>query len=31
VYRHRANISNLLAGKERRIGQKGPDTAHTRH
>jgi glycerol-3-phosphate acyltransferase PlsY len=31
VYRHRANISNLLAGKERRIGQKAPDTAHARH
>jgi glycerol-3-phosphate acyltransferase PlsY len=31
VYRHRANISNLLAGKERRIGQKAPDAAHARH
>ena len=31
VYRHRANISNLLAGKERRIGQKAPDTPHPRH
>lgn len=28
VYRHRANISNLLAGKERRIGEKTPDAAH---
>jgi glycerol-3-phosphate acyltransferase PlsY len=31
VYRHRANISNLLAGKERRIGQKAPDAPHPRH
>lgn len=31
VYRHRANISNLMAGKERRIGQKAPDAAHARH
>lgn len=31
VYRHRANINNLLAGKERRIGQKAPDAAHARH
>jgi acyl phosphate:glycerol-3-phosphate acyltransferase len=31
VYRHRANISNLLAGKERRIGQKAPDAVHARH
>jgi glycerol-3-phosphate acyltransferase PlsY len=31
VYRHRANISNLLAGKERRIGHKAPDAAHARH
>ena len=31
VYRHRANISNLLAGKERRIGQKAPDAARARH
>lgn len=31
VYRHRANIANLMAGKERRIGQKAADTAHARH
>lgn len=31
VYRHRANIRNLLAGKERRIGQKSPDALHARH
>jgi glycerol-3-phosphate acyltransferase PlsY len=31
VYRHRVNISNLLAGKERRIGQKVPDALHPRH
>ena len=31
VYRHRANIANLLAGKERRIGQKTSDAAHARH
>lgn len=31
VYRHRANISNLLAGKERRIGHKAPDAARSRH
>lgn len=31
VYRHRANVSNLLAGKERRIGHKAPDAAHARH
>jgi acyl phosphate:glycerol-3-phosphate acyltransferase len=31
VYRHRANISNLLTGRERRIGQKAPDAAHARH
>ncbi len=31
VYRHRANISNLIAGKERRIGQKAPDAVHARH
>jgi glycerol-3-phosphate acyltransferase PlsY len=31
VYRHRANIANLMAGKERRIGQKAPDAAHARH
>src|SRR5512135_742416 len=31
VYRHRANISNLLAGKERRIGQEAPDALHARH
>ncbi|MGZ8273197.1 MAG: glycerol-3-phosphate 1-O-acyltransferase PlsY [Burkholderiaceae bacterium] len=31
VYRHRANISNLLAGKERRIGQKALDAVHARH
>ena len=31
VYRHRANISNLLAGKERRIGQKAPDAPRARH
>jgi len=31
MYRHRANISNLLAGKERRIGQKAADAAHARH
>ena len=31
VYRHRANIRNLLAGKERRIGQKAPDAVHARH
>jgi glycerol-3-phosphate acyltransferase PlsY len=31
VYRHRANIANLLAGKERRIGQKVPNAAHARH
>ena len=31
VYRHRANIANLLAGKERRIGQKAQDAAHARH
>ena len=31
VYRHRANIRNLLAGKERRIGQKAPDALHARH
>jgi glycerol-3-phosphate acyltransferase PlsY len=30
VYRHRANISNLLAGKERRIGQKAPDAVRAR-
>ncbi|HEX5639257.1 MAG TPA: glycerol-3-phosphate 1-O-acyltransferase PlsY [Burkholderiaceae bacterium] len=31
VYRHRANIRNLLAGKERRIGQKAPDALHAGH
>ena len=31
VYRHRTNISNLLAGRERRIGQKAPDALHPRH
>jgi len=31
VYRHRVNISNLLAGKERRVGQKVPDALHPRH
>jgi glycerol-3-phosphate acyltransferase PlsY len=31
VYRHRANISNLLAGRERRIGQKAPEAARARH
>ena len=31
VYRHRVNISKLLAGKERRIGQKVPDALHPRH
>ena len=31
VYRHRANIGNLTAGKERRIGQKAPDALHARH
>jgi glycerol-3-phosphate acyltransferase PlsY len=31
VYRHRANIASLLAGKERRIGQKAPDVARARH
>lgn len=31
VYRHRANISNLMSGKERRIGQKSHDAAHARH
>jgi glycerol-3-phosphate acyltransferase PlsY len=31
VYRHRGNIANLAAGKERRIGQKAPDAAHARH
>lgn len=31
VYRHRANIANLLAGKERRIGQKVANAAHARH
>ena len=30
VYRHRANIANLMAGRERRIGQKAPDAAHAR-
>lgn len=31
IYRHRANIGNLMAGKERRIGQKAPDALHVRH
>lgn len=31
IYRHRANIGNLVAGKERRIGQKAPDALHVRH
>lgn len=31
IYRHRANISNLMAGKERRIGQKAADALHARH
>jgi glycerol-3-phosphate acyltransferase PlsY len=30
VYRHRTNIANLVAGKERRIGQKGHDAARAR-
>ncbi len=30
VYRHRANISNLLAGKERRIGQKAHEAMRAR-
>ena len=30
VYRHRANIANLLAGKERRIGQKAHDAVRAR-
>jgi acyl phosphate:glycerol-3-phosphate acyltransferase len=30
VYRHRGNITNLLAGKERRIGQKTHDAARAR-
>jgi acyl phosphate:glycerol-3-phosphate acyltransferase len=30
VYRHRGNITNLLAGKERRIGQKAQDPARAR-
>jgi glycerol-3-phosphate acyltransferase PlsY len=30
VYRHRANIINLIAGKERRIGQKAHDVARAR-
>ena len=30
VYRHRANISNLLAGKERRIGQKAHEAVRAR-
>ena len=30
VYRHRANIANLVAGKERRIGQKAHDTVRAR-
>jgi acyl phosphate:glycerol-3-phosphate acyltransferase len=29
IYRHQANIRNLMAGKERRIGEKGaPSSAH---
>lgn len=28
VYRHQANIRNLLAGKERRIGEKSRDVQH---
>lgn len=31
VYRHRGNIANLAAGKERRIGQKAADAARARH
>lgn len=32
LYRHRTNIANLMAGKERRIGQKAADAAaHARH
>ncbi|MGZ8255260.1 MAG: glycerol-3-phosphate acyltransferase, partial [Burkholderiaceae bacterium] len=31
IYRHRANIGNLVADKERRIGQKAPDALHVRH
>jgi acyl phosphate:glycerol-3-phosphate acyltransferase len=30
VFRHRANISNLLAGKERRIGQKAHEAVRAR-
>jgi glycerol-3-phosphate acyltransferase PlsY len=30
VYRHRANIANLVAGRERRIGQKTGDAARAR-
>jgi glycerol-3-phosphate acyltransferase PlsY len=29
VYRHRANVRNLIAGKERRIGQRADDAART--
>jgi len=30
IYRHRGNISNLLAGKERRIGQKAHEAVRAR-
>ena len=30
VYRHRANITNLLNGKERRIGQKAHEAVRAR-
>ena len=31
VYRHQANIRNLIAGKERRIGEKGGEAGVHRH